>query len=154
MKPLCGGLLTEAKSAFAFFRQHSNAIPIWGIQRMRELDEILAFDNCPPVLDDTLRLQIEQDRHELAGSFCRACGYCLPCPADIPIPMAARMGLLLRRMPYHQFLTPEWNEKMNRIRDCTACGHCAAHCPYGLDTPTLLRKSLADYETFRSTHGG
>jgi predicted aldo/keto reductase-like oxidoreductase len=115
---------------------------------MRELDELLALDANPPALDDAVRARIEHDRQELSCDFCRACGYCLPCPAEIPIPMAARMPLLLRRMPYQQFMTAEWTEKMGRIRDCRECGHCAKHCPYGLDARVLLRKALADYEDF------
>ena len=69
-------------------------------------------------------------------------------PADIPIPMAARMGLLLRRMPFEQFLTDDWREKMTRIAECKDCGQCRARCPYGLDTPQLLKGMLADYEAF------
>ncbi|MCX6345439.1 MAG: 4Fe-4S dicluster domain-containing protein [Armatimonadetes bacterium] len=85
---------------------------------------------------------------ELAGNICRGCGYYLPCSANIPIPMAARMGLCLRRMPYQQFMTPHWHEMMHRIESCTDCGHCRANCPYGLDTPALLRRMLSEYEEF------
>ena len=28
------------------------------------------------------------------------------------------------------------------------CGHCRDHCPYGLDTPALLKRNLADYRAF------
>lgn len=152
MKPMSGGLLTNLRPAFAFLRQFENLVPIWGVQRMHELEELLAFDADPPVLDEALMAEIERDRRDLASSFCRACGYCLPCPADIPIPMAARMGLLLRRMPYQQFLTNEWDEKMSRIENCISCGHCKAHCPYGLDTPSLLKTMLDDYREFCEEH--
>jgi len=148
MKPLSGGLLTDVRAVFAFFRQYPNVVPIWGIQRMAELEEFLSLEAAPPALDDTLRARIEQDRRELSHSFCRACGYCLPCAADIPIPMVARMPLLLRRMPFQQFLTPEWRERMNRVRACTNCGQCRKRCPYQLDPPALLRTALADYEAF------
>ena len=39
---------------------------------------------------------------------------------------------------------------MRRINDCTDCGHCRTHCPYGLDTPALLKRMLAEYEEFYS----
>lgn len=152
MKPLSGGLITNVRAAFAFLRQYETVVPIWGMQRMSELEEILKLDANPPVLDDEMWAVIERDRRELAGEFCRACGYCLPCAADIPIPMAARMHLLLRRMPYKQFLSDEWYEKMRRIENCTECGACRERCPYGLDTPALLRKSLLDYEEFYEQH--
>lgn len=154
MKPLSGGLLTDARVGFAWFRQHPSVVPIWGVQRMAELEQFLELEAQPPTLDAACNAQIEHDRRTLAGGFCRACGYCLPCPAEIPVPMAARMPLLLRRMPWQQFVQPEWQEKMGRIRACTACGHCRTHCPYGLDAPALLQKALADYDQFCAEHAG
>ena len=93
---------------------------------MNELEELLAADANPPAFDDEMQEAVERDRRELAGEFCRACGYCLPCPAEIPIPMAARMGLLLRRMPYKQFLSDEWYKTMHRVENCTGCGQCSS----------------------------
>jgi predicted aldo/keto reductase-like oxidoreductase len=154
MKPLCGGLMTNPAPSFAALRQFGNLVPIWGIQRERELDEILALEAHPPALDAAMRAEIEKLRQELAGEFCRACGYCLPCPANIPIPMAARMGYLLRRMPWQQFLTPQWREKMARVDQCQSCGHCREHCPYELDPPRLLRKMFEDYKAFCAEKDG
>lgn len=152
MKGLAGGLITNARAAFAFMRSLPGVVPIWGFQRMGELAEFIDLDADPPALDDDLKSAIENDRRELAADFCRACGYCLPCPAEIPIPMAARMRLCLRRMPHEQFLTKEWQEKMGRIRNCTKCRQCAERCPYGLDTPALLETMLEDYENFLRAH--
>ena len=153
MKALSGGLITRADSAFAFLNQFDNVVPIWGIQKECELDEFLSFEKNPPQLDGPMLEVIEQYRSEFSGSFCRACGYCLPCPAGIPIPMAARMSLLLRRMPYQPFLTQEWQEKMNQIEACQECGRCKRQCPYELDTPSILRGMLEDYRQFCSSHG-
>lgn len=148
MKAVCGGLLRNIPAGFAFFRQFDNVVPIWGIQRQSELEQFLALENDPPALDEQMRAEIEKERAELGGDFCRSCGYCLPCPADIPIPMAARMGFLLRRAVAHRFLTESWQEQMQRIEDCTDCGRCREHCPYELDPPVLMKKMLADYRSF------
>ncbi|MBN2442010.1 MAG: aldo/keto reductase [Spirochaetales bacterium] len=148
MKALSGGLITNAPLAFAFLRQFSHVVPIWGIQKMKELDQLLELDAKPPAVTEKMSAEIEKEKKELAGQFCRACGYCLPCPADIPIPMAARMSLLLNRMPWEQFLEPQWQEKMARIDACTECHHCKDHCPYGLDTPNLLRENYRYYREF------
>ena len=148
MKALSGGLITSSAAAYAFQAQYDNALPIWGVQRERELDEFLSYIDNPPRLDDALRAVIDRDRGELAGDFCRGCGYCLPCPAQIDIPNCARMSLLLRRSPAAGHLTPAGQEKMARIDQCVHCNHCADHCPYGLNTPELLRRNYEDYKTF------
>ena len=152
MKAMSGGLITNAASTFAFLRQYENVVPIWGIQRESELDEFLAMEKQPPVLDETLWKVIYKDREELAGNFCRACGYCMPCPAGIDIPLQARISLLLRRAPYQQFLTDEFRKKMDRIPECIDCGNCRKHCPYSIDTPNLLKRELDSYNEFYSAH--
>ncbi len=152
MKALSGGLITNASAAFAFLRQYGNVLPIWGIQHMHELEDFLTLTDNPPALTSDLQAVIDHDRTELVGAFCRGCGYCQPCPAGIPINMAARMSLLLRRAPYQTYLTDEWKSNMELIDGCLDCGHCKAHCPYGLDTPALLRANLADYRQFYADH--
>ncbi len=154
MKALSGGLLSNAPPTFTFLRQYENVVPIWGIEGESELDEFLALEQNPPALDDKMWKMIEQDRAELSGAFCRGCGYCLPCQVEIPINMAARMSLLVRRMPYQSFLTDEWNAKMERIAGCTECGECRERCPYDLDTPNLLKRQLTEYREFYAAHSG
>ena len=146
MKALSGGLITDSAAAYAFLAQFDNVLPIWGIQRETELDEFLAFHNAPPTLNDRARQVIEKDIAELSGNFCRGCGYCMPCPAKITIPISARMSLFIKRAPPSFYMMEEWQESMKRIENCTNCGHCIKNCPYNLDTPRLLRESWAEYK--------
>lgn len=148
MKALSGGLITNSAAAYAFLDQYENVLPIWGVQRESELDEFLGYVENPPVMTEEIRALIDHDRKELAGNFCRGCGYCLPCPANIDIPTSARMSLLLRRSPSARYLEPDWQEKMSRIDNCIHCNHCVNHCPYGLNTPELLKTNYIDYKTF------
>jgi aryl-alcohol dehydrogenase-like predicted oxidoreductase len=148
MKALSGGLITNIPAAHAWVRQFENVVPIWGIQRRCELDQFLDLEKNPVTLDESLRAAIEKDRKELCGNFCRGCGYCLPCPAGIPINNANRMSQLLRRSPTAQWLTPEWQEFMGRIENCTKCGACGKRCPYGLKPWETLPAHLADYRSF------
>lgn len=146
MKSLSGGLITNAAAAYAFASEYDNVLPIWGVQKERELDEFLSYVKNPPKMNDELRAIIDNDIKELSGDFCRGCGYCMPCPAGIEINNMARMSLLLRRSPYQGWLTDENKEKMFKIENCLNCGQCKSKCPYGLDTPTLLKKNLEDYK--------
>ncbi|MDR2501659.1 MAG: aldo/keto reductase [Oscillospiraceae bacterium] len=149
MKSLAGGLITNARAAYGFASRFPNLLPIWGVQRAGELEEFLEYVKNPPELDEALLREIEEDKAQLGGDFCRGCGYCLPCPAGIDIPTCARMSLLLRRAPNAWYLSEEWAENMGKIEACVACGHCAQCCPYSLDTPALLRANLADYRNFK-----
>ena len=91
---------------------------------------------------------IEKEKQELMGEFCRGCGYCMPCPAGIQINNAARMSLMIRRAPVDAQLSEASRAMMKKIEDCINCGRCKSKCPYGLDTPELLRKNYEDYKTF------
>ncbi len=152
MKGLSGGLLNNAEACYCFMRQFDNVVPIWGIQREEELNQWLELTERNPEMTPELQAVIDRDRKELAGNFCRSCGYCLPCAAGIDIPQAARMSALLRRAPYRPYLSDEWYAKMHKIEECIHCGACKSRCPYGLDTPELLRIMLEDYDAFYAAH--
>ncbi len=145
MKALSGGLITNSAAAYAFLAGYEHVLPIWGVQRERELDEFLSYIENPPVMNEELAAVIVQDRKELLGDFCRGCGYCMPCPVGIEINNCARMSLMIRRAPSQAQLTEEMQAKMKKIENCLHCGQCKAKCPYGLDTPALLEKNYQDY---------
>lgn len=146
MKALSGGLITNSAAAYAYLAQYDNVLPIWGVQRERELDEFLSYIGNPPAMTEEIKALIEHDREELLGEFCRGCGYCMPCPMGIEINNCARMSLLLRRSPSAGHLSKEGQEKMMKIENCIHCNQCKSKCPYGLDTPALLLKNLEDYK--------
>ena len=146
MKGLSGGLITNSAAAYAFEAQFEGVLPIWGVQREKELDEFLSYIDNPPRMDAELSAVISHDREELCGEFCRGCGYCMPCPAGIEINNCARMSLLLRRSPSAEHLSPAGQAKMKKIEGCLHCNQCKAKCPYGLDTPALLARNYEDYK--------
>ena len=146
MKGLAGGLITNSEMAYAFVSQYDNALPIWGIQKEKELEEWIRFMKEPAVMTEELRAAIEEDRKELQGDFCRGCGYCMPCPKGIIINQCARMSLMLRRAPSKSWLNETWQANMKQTEECIHCGQCKAKCPYGLDTPELLKKNYEDYK--------
>ena len=146
MKALSGGLITNSAAAYAYLAQYENVLPIWGVQRERELDEFLSYIDNPPVMTDEIRGLIEEDKKQLSGNFCRGCGYCMPCPVGIKINDCARMSLMIRRAPSDLQLTAQMQEMMMKIEDCQHCNQCMEKCPYELNTPELLQKNLQDYK--------
>lgn len=148
MKSLSGGLITDITAARAWLAAFPTVVPVWGIQRERELDAIFMAIEQPAELSPGQRRQIEADRAVLKGNFCRACGACMPCPQGIAIDTCARMSLLLRRSSRQDLLSTLWRREMAKIKNCRSCGACTSHCPYGLDIPALLKKNYQDYQQF------
>ena len=148
MKALSGGLITDARLAWLFLRQYDNVVPIWGLQRMSELEEFLSFEANPPALTDELREKMARDRTELSGNFCRGCGYCMPCPADIELNWVTRMPLVLRRMKTEEFMKPEWRAKMKLVENCIRCDACKSRCPYELDPAAMAAEAYEHYKAF------
>ncbi|MBR5349205.1 MAG: aldo/keto reductase [Lachnospiraceae bacterium] len=144
MKGLSGGLLTNAEACMAFMTQFE-VLPIWGIQRMSELEQWLSFFQKDLTYSDEIREFIENDRKQLMGEFCRGCGYCAPCTVGIVINQCARMSQMIRRAPSKAWLTDHWKEEMAKIPNCIDCGACMKRCPYELNIPELLRKNYEDY---------
>lgn len=145
MKGLAGGLIRDGMVAAAFMEQQPTVLPIWGVQHQWELDEFLSCIQEIPAMTAERQAVIDHDRKELSGDFCRGCGYCMPCPMGIEINNCARMSLMLRRAPAAGWLTEEWQEKMKKIETCLHCNKCSSKCPYGLDTPRLLKENYEDY---------
>ena len=147
MKGMAGGLIRDGVAAAAWMAGQEGVVPIWGVQHEWELDQFLACVKESPTMTAEYQAVIEKDRAELTGSFCRSCGYCMPCPVDIQINQCARMSLMLRRMPAADYLTEHWQGEMKKVENCLHCGQCAAKCPYGLDTPQLLQENYQEYWT-------
>ena len=145
MKAMGGGLITRADASYAFCAQYENVLPIWGVQRQEELQQFLDCEKNPPQMVAAMTYFIALERAELAGVFCRGCGYCMPCPAGIKINDCARMSLMIRRAPTGIYMDQAHQEDMEQIAECLHCNQCKERCPYGLDTPALLEKNLKDY---------
>ena len=147
MKALSGGLITNSKAAMAFIADFDNVLPIWGVQRENELDEFIEYMNDTPVMDEKMKAYIDKEREELAGDFCRGCGYCMPCPQGIIINQCARISQMVRRAPSQDWLNEYWQNEMKKVETCIHCNQCASKCPYGLNTPELLQKNYEDYQS-------
>ena len=149
MKAMGGGLLKNSKASYAYINQFDNVLPIWGIQKLSELNEFLSYNNNTK-LDENLISAIENDKKELGDNFCRGCGYCMPCPEEINISLCARMSLWIRRFPTEPYLTEEYQKMMDETQNCLECYACVDNCPYELDIPELLKENYKDYQNVLS----
>ena len=75
---------------------------------------------------------------------------------DATVPELKQMNTLIRRVqeayPEKKATAILVREKMERIENCQECRSCASKCPYGLDTPSLLKYMLKDWREFYEEH--
>ena len=69
MKGLSGGLISNSAAAYAFMAQYDNVLPIWGVQRMSELNEFLSYNTNPPSVTSEIKELIDNDRKCLQANF-------------------------------------------------------------------------------------
>ncbi len=149
MKPFAGGMIDDATLATAYLRQFPTVAAIPGIETQAELQQLLALYNRPASdLSPAQKEQIAQLRRTVGSVFCRACGYCQPCPESIPIAMVLRAESFARRMPL-EMTKRALDRNMKRVDDCLECGQCLPRCPYKLDIPQLLRRNRDWYTQWR-----
>jgi aryl-alcohol dehydrogenase-like predicted oxidoreductase len=157
MKAMCGGLLEDGRLPFAFLRQYPHIVPIWGIQRLEELEQFIGLENNPVPFTEAMRAEAEKIRQTHGDGFCRGCGYCLPCPADIVIPLFMRISFMVNRSGIGSQFHAERLKEAARIDDCLNCRACAARCPYKLNVPEQLKKQQAEfyrlYAEYKKTRG-
>ena len=147
MKALSGGLITRSDAAYAYLAQYENTLPIWGVQREKELDEFLSYNDNPPVMTDELAAFIEKEHESLAGDFCRGCGYCMPCPAGVNIPGNFSIWNHYSIYGNKEQLKVSWNNLADneKAHNCVKCGKCEKVCPQKItirDHLALLQKEL------------
>lgn len=140
MKPMGGGLLENAGTAFRYLLRHDHIVPDPGIEKIREMREIVDIVRNPRPLSDGELRSIEALRIELGSEWCHRCDYCQPCPQDIKISTVLIVKSFLKRMPLERAYRMV-NGAVLHTENCTECGVCMSRCPYGLRIPDLLKKN-------------
>ena len=62
MKPLYGGLVQNTPLALGYLYQFENVVPLWGVRNLEELEQILYFNDHPPVIDEQFKAEVEKVR--------------------------------------------------------------------------------------------
>ncbi len=62
MKPLYGGLVQNIPLALGYLYQFENVVPLWGVRSLEELEQILYFNERPPVIDEQFKAEAEKVR--------------------------------------------------------------------------------------------
>ena len=140
MKPFGGGVLENANLSIKYILNQKNVVPIPGIEKIGEIQEICDITDGNIALSEIEKKQISKISNELGKNFCRRCGYCMPCPQDIQIIRAMNARPSLKRLGLKSFMDRQGSEFIERIKTCTGCGRCESRCPYNLP----IRSTIAE----------
>jgi predicted aldo/keto reductase-like oxidoreductase len=146
MKPMGGGLLENAAVAFKYLLQFPDVVPIPGIEKPWEIEEIAGIiEGSWDMTEEEIR-EMQRLRDELGTRFCRRCNYCQPCTEGIPISTVMIMGSFAKRFPPEKFFTGDLAEVMDKATECSECGECEARCPYDLPIREMLSENVKWYQ--------
>jgi len=152
MKPLAGGMITNAKIAFKFLFQFPDVVTIPGIEKPQEIEEIISILNGPLQLSKEERRQMLQLKQQLGARFCHRCDYCQPCKEGIAISTVMIYPSLVMRLPPHQIFSSFWAMLMEKAASCTQCGECEERCPYHLPIRDMVAEYYSQYEKDKSDY--
>ena len=152
MKPFAGGLLNDATLSIKYVLQFDWVVPDPGIETVQEIEEVVSIVESG---DWTLTAQewqeIEARRADLGTQFCRQCGYCQPCPQEIPISMVMitqGMWKLWPRETFHDWM----GRVIDEARNCAQCGECETRCPYQLPIREMIVENNTFYQRMAAEH--
>ncbi|MFC1917572.1 aldo/keto reductase [Chloroflexota bacterium] len=141
MKPLAGGRLEKASLALKYILQFPDVVPIPGIERKSEIEEIIDIVNHPAPMTPEERKEMAKIKQELGAIFCRRCDYCQPCSQEIPISVVMNTKSLLKTGELNRVFSGSIGEMLVKGANCTKCGDCESRCPYGLPIMDLMEQN-------------
>jgi predicted aldo/keto reductase-like oxidoreductase len=152
MKPFAGGQLQDANLAIKFLLQFDPVVPVPGVEKVAEIAEIAGIVNSGSwKLRPQERQKIEDIHAELGTRFCRWCGYCLPCPQELNIPMLMNIPNSLKRWGW-ELLLSRLGKIVESGKNCIQCGECETKCPYQLPIREMIAENIAFYERVAAEH--
>ncbi len=160
MNPLSGGVIPQNAKRLDFLRgpqdksvveaairfNVSNPAITSALVGFANKDEVsqaaAAVDNFTP-FDAERTEQIKTQVAESFDGLCTTCGYCLPCPVDIPIPQlmeAYNLKILDSDQDIPDRLKWHWVVDPAVAKTCTECGVCEDRCTQHISIRERLKE--------------
>lgn len=177
MEPLRGGRLVNllpksAKLLFERDKEHRTAAELafrW-LYNQPEVTCVLSGMNSLEMIEENVKTAekavvghfspedealIEQVRDEIRKNVkvgCTGCGYCMPCPAGVDIPVTFRCYNEMysetkggARKEYLQCTA--FRKNQSSASQCIGCGKCEQHCPQQIAIRKELKQAVKELET-------
>ncbi len=164
MNPLGGGLIPQNAGRLAFLKgpqdrdvvqaalrfnvsQPAVTSALVGFADCGEVDAaVAAVEGFAPYGPEHIKTLKGHIRASFEG-FCTGCGYCLPCPAEVPVPklmdaynqsiLATGEHAIRNRLKWH------WGITADAAAACVDCGHCEERCTQHLPIRKRLKAVAA-----------
>jgi len=138
MKPLAGGMISDAKLAMKFVLNNPNvSVVIPGMDSVEQVQENTSV-TVGDYSEDELT-KIKEIQNEFNENFCRRCGYCLPCTAGIDIPSCFVIEGYYTRYSLQDWAVSRYNSLKFNASNCLECYECESRCPYNLPIVEKLK---------------
>ncbi len=179
MEPLRGGRLVnllppEAKKQIAESEQFQTPAELafrW-LWNQPQVTCVLSGMNSMEMVGENLRLAdqarvgefteqdfqlVEKVKTEINRNIrvgCTGCGYCMPCPKGVDIPMAFHCYNLKhteggKSGMWEYVQSTAMRRETSSASQCVGCGRCEQHCPQGLPIREKLKEAARELETPR-----
>jgi hypothetical protein len=152
MKPLAGGALDNVTIGFKYLFQFPDVLSIPGIEKPREIEEIVQVLEGSWDISDAERREMQRLRDELGNKFCRRCDYCQPCTQEIPISTVMVISSAIRRLPPERLFTGMFADAVEKATNCNECGDCEERCPYQLPIREMLPEMVQCFQTAKQKY--
>lgn len=139
MKPIAGGAITNGALSLKFIMNNPHVtVAIPGLDQVDQVTKNASVLKHGFVLDDIEKQEIDEISRSLGETFCRRCGYCLPCPQGIDIPTQFLLEGYLTRYNLSDWAITRYGAQAIKASDCVSCGICETKCPYDLPIRKML----------------
>jgi len=156
MKPLAGGALasppedvdfegkitTSATQALRFvLANDAVTLAIPGMTKVSEVIENAHIGDTFQQMSEDEKRQLIDAAEAVGKEFCRGCGYCLPCPDGIKIPVILRHLGYYTRYGLKDWARGRYGMVEVKASECVECGECEEKCPYELSIIEKLKQA-------------
>jgi predicted aldo/keto reductase-like oxidoreductase len=152
MKPLAGGMVDKVNIAFKYLMQFPEVLAIPGIEKVREIGEIVRVYEGSPVMTVAEKEEMRHIKEALGSRFCHRCDYCQPCTTGIPISMIMTARSFYKRLPEERFFSGMVTPAMEKAAQCSECGECEKRCPYNLPIRDMIKEQVAWYQDLKAKY--
>lgn len=119
-------------------------------ENIRTADE--AGAGCFTAEDRALVEKVKEEIKKTVKVGCTGCGYCMPCPKGVDIPVTFRCYNEMysetksgARKEYLQCTAFRKNQSSASM--CIGCGKCETHCPQQIEIRKMLKQAVKELET-------